>query len=162
MKLSALESEADIGKTPSSATLMATPAMPEGIQAIRRTLSVVEPPVEPMVHSGPSTLLQLPQYYWNHLQAGANPGPLTPAWDALLNFAASPEIERSLLGNWQAPSTGDSTLAPDLPVDNSMDWINAGPEHGPGGNFFAPTSPIDQAEISSALMRYMLEAARGQ
>lgn len=44
-------------------------SLPEGLQAIRRNLSINEMPTPE--GAGPGAMLQLPQYYWNHLSAGA-------------------------------------------------------------------------------------------
>ncbi|RSH91638.1 hypothetical protein EHS25_009007 [Saitozyma podzolica] len=161
MKLSSNADEYVV--TPSSATLGTSPSMTEGIQAIRRTLSIVEPSAvqAATTTNGPSTLLQLPQYYWNHLQGASTQVPATPAWEDLLNFTTSPEVETSLLAGWDANMTGPNRVT----VDTTMDWLagtGVGTEQGPGGGFLSGVATMDQAEISSALMRYMMDAAKVQ
>jgi hypothetical protein len=187
MKLSS--NAEDYAVTPSSATLGTSPSMTEGIQAIRRTLSVVEPSAAQAVTTtnGPSTLLQLPQYYWNHLQGASTQVPATPAWEDLLNFTTSPEVETTLLAGWDTNMTGPNGVTGNdnangngangtngigsgpaaqlTHVDTTMDWLagtGVGTEQGPGGGFLSGVATMDQAEISSALMRYMMDAAKGQ
>jgi hypothetical protein len=184
MKLSSNADEYVV--TPSSATLGTSPSMTEGIQAIRRTLSIVEPSAvqAATTTNGPSTLLQLPQYYWNHLQGASTQVPATPAWEDLLNFTTSPEVETSLLAGWDANMTGPNGVTVNgnvngngtggigngpaaqlTQVDTTMDWLagtGVGTEQGPGGGFLSGVATMDQAEISSALMRYMMDAAKVQ
>ena len=165
-----------------------SPSVSQSIQDIRRRLSFTQNPTDmsstlnsggsvtnPLsvssssVDSRAASFLQLPQFYWNHLQAP--PAPTAPpadnSWEAVFNLGVVSPVTSTAVQPW----TEDGNL--DWLTDPTAEWSAVGqattnPAHG---NLFANTTtsmtvtrpdgiPSDQAEMNLALMRYLDKANR--
>lgn len=152
-------------------------SLPEGLQAVRRNLSVAE--TTPAT-SGPSAMLQLPGLYWNHLNLPAAPMTFDPSslvnpFEVDLHPAAQvqPTPVNSQQYAWQPQtssaaeldhSASDATRALDSILGeastDTLDWSMFDLPF----NTATPTSqpPPDQSAIQAALMSFMANAAKGR
>ncbi|CAK9784722.1 unnamed protein product [Cutaneotrichosporon oleaginosum] len=150
-----LSGDAPVG-SPEVAT---SPSLPEGLRAVGRNLSTSERdlPRVSLPQGGISNLFQLPQLYWNHL---TNQMPVPNLGLDLL----SPDAAGSVLPEWQTPES--------FSVNGRFDGMGFAPSDppstggtGPGAfGWEPPMDPnpqgSDQAAIYSALMSFMVEAAK--
>ncbi|BEI86712.1 hypothetical protein CcaverHIS002_0700580 [Cutaneotrichosporon cavernicola] len=150
-------------KAISSPEVATSPSLPEGLRAVGRNLSTTERdlPHVSMAPAGMSNLFQLPQFYWNHL---TNSGPMPNLGMDLL----SPDAPGGVLTEWRTPDSGFNMTS-----NGRFDGMGFAPSDPPStggtgpGNFSwdppmdqNPQSSADQAAIYSALMSFMVEAAK--
>ena len=163
-----------ISDSPSNAV---SSSMPEGLQVVRRNLSVAE--TTPAT-TGPSAMLQLPGLYWNHLNLPAGPMTFDPSsfinpFD--VNLTTLPAVQPSPVKGqqyaWQPQTSStaelesgasDATRALDSILGeastDSLDWSMFDLPF----NTATPTNqpPPDQSAIQAALMSFMANAAKGR
>lgn len=151
-------------------------SLPEGLQAVRRNLSVADAARHDP--SGPSAMLALPQYYWNVLSAG-NTAPVPNGifteqspWQGSNDFGMS-QIDPTLSGDdWQGsgyppqPNSAaldqSSQMMDTIFSDNTNDVVDWGLFDLPAGSSTPGSHVHDPAAISSALMAFMANAAKGR
>ena len=148
--------------------------MPEGLQAVRRNLSVADAARPETI--GPSAMLALPQYYWNVLSAG-NSAPMpngmfteqTP-WQDPNDFSMN-QIDPTLTGDdWQGTGYPPQATAADqsnqaldaLFTETTNDGLDWGLFDLPAGTSTPGSHAHDPAAISAALMSFMANAAKGR
>lgn len=179
LKLSSADMPEGVGVSPDTAT---SPPLPEGLRAVGRNLSTSERdlPRVSLPPTGISNLFQLPQFYWNHLTGGVGGGMSGPGAGGMAFDMThlSPEAAAGVIPDWQTPSYEGQAggggrgngfgvegqalggFAPSDPPSAGFSWdqpIDGGPMLGNVGNV---QNTNDQAAIYSALMSFMVEAAK--
>jgi hypothetical protein len=163
-----------------------SPSLTGGLQAVRRHLSVSNPPdgtsnAFPMdpTSTGASGMLQIPHLFWNHLTTTTatngmsidNPDPLSDnmAWDDMFNFGSTTVDARMVIGDTWGPQTsvisggGSGLSVAQAPLPWSVP-IATGYSDQPA-SFAQSTGPSveyrpDQAAVSSAIMNYIADMSR--
>lgn len=169
LKLSSADMPDGVAMSPDTAT---SPPLPEGLRAVGRNLSTSERdlPRVSLPPTGISSLFQLPQFYWNHLTNG---GPM-PSMGLDMNLL-SPDATTSVLPDWHTPTDYGSSgggrgfgvdgmggfAVSDPPSTGNFSW-GTPMDGAPLGNAAAGNmqGTADQAAIYSALMSFMVEAAK--